>query len=263
MGILGMVALGLLTKFAFDSDKGLQAVSRFKVEMLENFRSRGLEEVSYRRIRPDGGSKGLVLKMIAEPESIAANDPLHAAIAEFYLEKFPSATHSLKLTYQPRARWGCSAQVPFLEKEFSIAELRAEIQARKNREQLVNTLRSKHGLELVAVERDREVLRVQVAWGGEQGEEVKAALPMRSVGRDVAVVYRPARGSRIVVQHVNNVSAGEVSPPSSDQVVPEAGGEPNTPGSKGDVETPDAPTDSPILDEAVFDFHGRPLRAGR
>ena len=207
IGILGMVAMGMLTKYTFDNNKSLQQVTEFKTELIDHFRRRGVSEVSYRKLPK---KQGVVLRIVGNPAKIGEAESLHGEIGEFYLKTFSRAGNTLKLVYQPPSRFGCGNPSVFLEKDVSLQDIRALMRAREARERLERALNSRKGMRLLDLTPADGEFRVRVVWDG-----TKSGNPPQRVLRELANIVarrsRPSRGTRIRVQLLEAIPPSKAS----------------------------------------------------
>ena len=236
MGIVGMAAMGMITKFAFESNKELQKVARFKQELLDQFGEQGISEVSYRRLPK---RQGAVLRMVGDPSKIGEAETLHREIAEYYAKNFWGSGPQLKLVYVPPKRFGCGGSRAFVEKEFAMSVVRREIRAAESRLRLEKALRQQQGLRLYDIEEQRQKLSVKVARDPKESFGTDPRALLRDLARTVVRQYRPPRNVKIHLQLL--------------EILPRTESGPADPAASG-------ASLIKIVAEGSFDFRGQPIR---
>lgn len=149
IGVLGVVILGFLTKFAVDSNAGLRDVIRFKAAFAKEFGAEGFEDVSLRK-RPGGSGYIMVLSC---PTSQPAGDPaaMDQRIAEYFVENFPDGGgRLLDLSYVASGRFGCGSEEPIRTQEIVLGGVRSHVELREQRKSLATALRNEFGCRLIA-----------------------------------------------------------------------------------------------------------------
>lgn len=108
IGVLGVAALGLVTHFALENNRSLQEVGSFKTALLERYRDRGVEEVSYRVEHRRGEARSVALHLVTRRADLTSRDRIHSDIGEFFITEFPRATSKLRLRWSQPSFWGSS-----------------------------------------------------------------------------------------------------------------------------------------------------------
>ena len=245
IGILGMAAMGMITKFAFENNKGLQKVARFKQDVLTRFKERGIHEVSYRKLPRN---RGAVLRLVGDPAKIGEQESLHREIAEFYALQFRVAGPQLKLVYVPPARMGCGSSVPFVDKEYSLVAVRRELRAAEARRALETALAVRGDIELLDVERQGAEVSVTIGRKPESEAGQPAEKVLREVAHTVSYHYRLPRNVTIRVQLLEvRRAAGSAAGSTGESTAATA-------------PSPGEPSRIKVLAEGRFDHRGRPFR---
>ena len=162
IGAGSVVAFGLMTKFAVDSNPGLQAVIRFKAAFAEDFESRGMKEVSLRRLPRQRGGYQLLLTA-TPPATGGAQAALDRDVAEYFLKHFDRRRAAvLRLSYLEPRTLSCSQGGPYREKDISLMKLRAEVADRERLERLRSALAEKPGGHLRSVEWEKRTVLVDI-----------------------------------------------------------------------------------------------------
>lgn len=162
IGVLGVAALGLVTHFALENNRSLQEVGSFKTALLERYRDRGVEEVSYRVEHRRGEARSVALHLVTRRADLTSRDRIHSDIGEFFITEFPRATSKLRLRWSQPSFWGLFSNEPFLEVEFSAAGLRDQVALRAATRALEEVFVKEQSIEVVTLEAARPRFLVQV-----------------------------------------------------------------------------------------------------
>ena len=161
IGVLGIVMLGLLTKFAIDANPGLRDNIRFKVAFARDFSSEGIGEISLRR-RGKGGGYRLVMER-SRTEATGNSSVLDQKIATYFAENFPDkSVRTLELSYVSGGSLGCAQGTPYHEQEIALSPVRVRLAARESRERLCRALEDDFQCRLVSEKREGRTLIVDL-----------------------------------------------------------------------------------------------------
>jgi hypothetical protein len=172
IGVLGVVILGFLTKFAIDSNAGLRDVIRFKTAFAREFETAGFEDVSLRR-RPGGSGYALVLTC-STPSGSADPAVLDRRIAEYFVENFSDGgARVLEISYVLPTGFGCRSEEPFRTQEVALGGVRSHLELRGERARLEATLRDGFGSRLLSDRFEGRNIVVEVEAQGEASGDLR------------------------------------------------------------------------------------------
>ena len=238
LGIGAMIAFGMATKIALDSNGQLRRITEFKVAFLDAFGGRGVEEVSFRWL-PRG--EGAMLRLVVDPRRLEGVPYLHDDIAEYVLQKLPAVGYRLTLSYLAPRGLGCSGSEAYLVKEIDLGQVRRAIRAREQKQHFAEALRTANGARLEGLERADRTVHVTVS----RGEEASPKDPPGEFLEQVAL--ETSRFLRVVSPWKIRVTL----------LAPLPSGVPTRQGAR---EGEDAPKDLRAVAEGYFDFRARPLQ---
>ena len=248
IGLLGMASMGMMTKYIFENNQGLQEVVQFKASVLREFGERGIHEVNYRRQRQP---RGIRLRLVADASRISDADPVHRSIAESFAEAFPRERYDLTLAYFGPSTVGCAPSEPFLETTFSMREVREDLRFRSVSVQLGEELRVHAELELLGLERDSSEITVRVL---RQVSEANPKEDLVSAGRVAARVLSLGRRGMVTVELVEVARREEL--PGQEEVASSPDEAPSGTESSQEANG-DESTKLRTVAEGRFDFRGR------
>jgi len=182
IGIGGLFAFGLITKFALDSNPSLMKIGKLKKAIAQDFSSQGLEEVSVRR-RPGGSGFDLRIECARANHS----DPAAFAkkIAQSFLKNYSGpAPITLKLALVEPVGFGCQGSDVYFEKEFNVATLRAELMLLSSLDRFGKSLPSGRGYKMVSFELARPPrIRVEIPPPGDPADLERSISLLRENAR--------------------------------------------------------------------------------
>lgn len=260
MGVGSVVAFGMITKFAFESNERLRRVADFKASFLEAFATRGVREVSFRWL-PNG--RGALLRLVAARERVEGAEFLHADIAEFYVKRFPYGGHYLKLAFVAPSKLGCVESNPYLEKDVQTSQVRSEVAARERRYKLIGRLESALGLRLEALTKEGHSLSVTVSVASPEKADEDVDVLLEKAAKEILRLYRLSRRGRLAIR----LLASERPPGADGEIADgprgegEDGDQTPTDHEKAPEESPQGPEQPPVLAEGTFDSSGRKIRS--
>ncbi len=196
IGIVGMVAFGLCTKLALDSNEDLQRVAGFQQRILLAYEARGVEEVTYSRLR----GRDVQLRIAIAEERAARLPDLDAELGALLVTDFPQARGKLRIVRCEPASW-FGEPTPYSENELSCTALRRQVREHQRRFEIAADVETNTGLQLRELTADGADVRCclatpepQVSWGDELERRVRAALDV------VRRKYHVRRGARMLVR---------------------------------------------------------------
>ena len=142
IGVGAVGAMGMIARFAINSNPKLQKTIQFKQDLAHAFEARGVREVSVRRLSGHGAYQ---LTLIAElPQTDEELERLDADVADFFIREYEDrSSRFLKISYAPvRSAWGIrfAHAEPTREKDVELAELRRKQVKAKRQRQLLTDL---------------------------------------------------------------------------------------------------------------------------
>ena len=156
LGFGAVIAFGLGTKFAFESNKGLQQVADFKSTVVRVCAARGVEEVTYKRLPK---RTGVEIGVVAEASVLEQSPELESEIAEIYSRSFRRQRGKLRLIWLEPRFWGRS-KTPYHESEFNLHALRARLAAEERRAKVAQIVAERTGLDVQTMDTERGGVRI-------------------------------------------------------------------------------------------------------
>jgi len=158
IGIAGIIALGLMTKVALESNPDLLKLGKIREAIAEDFSSRGVEAFGVKALPR---KRGYDLRIEVPREVVPDAEVLARSMAEGFIRRFTGpAPTLLKLTLIEPGR-GCSGPAPWFEKEVRVFELTAEMELRAALGRLAEAIAGREGCRMRPPE-PREPLRIDV-----------------------------------------------------------------------------------------------------
>lgn len=158
LGLGSVVAMGIMTKVAVESNPELQAMIRFKAAFAADFENVGVEEVQLRKAVQ---KRGHVL-LVSMPEAVGRTGgaALDAQIAEYFVSHYDGKPEaSLGISYQTPSVFGCVGPDSYRKVELPLAPVRIALLDRKAAQQLSERCATSKSARLIRYERsDRELL---------------------------------------------------------------------------------------------------------
>ncbi|HLU47335.1 MAG TPA: hypothetical protein VK116_04600 [Planctomycetota bacterium] len=253
LGLLAMVAFGLLSHFAFEQSPSLKKVARLKTEILERFGPRGVEKVSYRLDRHPGG-RTIVLGLETSREDVSAEDPMLAEIAELVATDPPNPASQVEISFTRPRLFGLLSSEPFAETRWTFVEIRQAMIWKRAVAELTKELEAEEKLDVIEIEARRPVSTIRLV-APSVGEDRQVDLG-RVVERAIRVL-RLHGEDRVAIELLRPKAALAESSPRPPVANPPRGGniahaqEPS-----GAIKTWER------VRRAVFDSRGRPLPGG-
>ena len=231
-GLVGLCSMGLLTKFAVDSNPQLKKLVQIKAALASDLRPRGVEEVSLRRMP----GSGFQIRLVCEPE--AGGDDLDLLAAKNFAKGYPEAVgDQLEVLRVEPAGFGCSGESIAKQSQFNLQALRLSTAEEARQERVAGDLSQKLGLRLLGRKKEDRTLRVEVQAPPGAALEEMEALARKAEPIVRAAEFPPTYTVLTLVVH-----------PQPEAAAP--------PGSTVEVRVP-------VVIEVRFDLRGRETRARR
>jgi hypothetical protein len=156
IGILGLTAMGLMTKLAVDSNPELQRMIAFKAAMAAEFSSRGVVELELHKL---SGRHGYKLILTGKQASLKSSAELDGDLAEYFAARFwDKSANILSLSYVQPAFWGCEAEKAYREAEIQLTAVRMALEDKARRTRIAQAFSSSLEVTLISEEwKDRRV----------------------------------------------------------------------------------------------------------
>jgi hypothetical protein len=212
-GLVGLCSMGLLTKFAVDSNPQLKKIVQIKAALASDLRSRGVEEVSLRRMP----RSGFQIRLVCEPE--AGGDDLDLLAAKSFAKGYPEAVgEKLEVLRVEPAGFGCSGETVAKQTEFNLQSLRVSAAEEGRQERLSGDLAQKLGMRLIRRVKEDRALRVEVQAPPGAALEEMQALARKAEPIVRAAEFPPTYANLILVVHPQPESSGQAAAPVKVQV---------------------------------------------
>lgn len=150
MGIMALAAMGLVVKFAFDSNPALAEVIQTKRELAEQFGGSGLDELSIRTLpRRAGYHVRAVFGQITPDDG----DVVAESLARAFLERFDGRRRrTLRVELVRESSFGCQGESVVCDREFDVPDLVRTMRVEGALEALRGRLDEASGLRVVSAE---------------------------------------------------------------------------------------------------------------
>lgn len=134
IGLVGLLSMGFMVKFALDSTPVLMEFGKFKQAFLKEYESRGVLEIAVRALPEHRG-----YNVRATFGKLPGADPaaLVEELALYFAREFTGQGRLVvKVSLIEAAGWGCEGERTILEKDFFTADLKQKLFIQKAMDQL-------------------------------------------------------------------------------------------------------------------------------
>ncbi len=134
IGLVGLLSMGFMVKFALDSTPVLMDFGKFKQTFLKEYENRGVEEIAVRALPEHRG-----YNLRATFGKLPGSDPaaLVEELALYFAREFTGKNRQVvKVSLIEAAGWGCEGEKTISEKEFFTADLKQKLFIQKAMDKL-------------------------------------------------------------------------------------------------------------------------------
>lgn len=169
IGILGLGALGFLTKFTLESNPSFLRLTKLKMAIAEDFSSQGVGEVSVRTLP---GHRGFEIRIEAPRDRLPDLEAFVRSVAECFARKYQGpAPPFLKLSLLEPSGFGCKGSESYFQKEISMPELAIELELRSALQRLESAIATRKGFRVLSSDlKDPIRVKVEVPVPGNEAE---------------------------------------------------------------------------------------------